>query len=158
MASFISLTDLPNVTVSQRGEPPTPHSPLLPSPPLSSPLLSSPVPSTPATFFSSPLLFPPVSSSPPRGGSADSYILGRSRSFLAVSAIPAGLWPRPDGQRQSDSLPRRPARTHRLVTNTYKLEGDGRNIPDGSSFFSTVKVFLFCVSLSCFGALSDKNL
>lgn len=58
-----------------------------------SPLLSHP--HLPISLPSPPLLL-----SLPEGGSADSYILGRSRGFLPMSKSPAGLWPPPDGQGQ----------------------------------------------------------
>lgn len=90
MWALISMTDHPNVTVGRR-EPPTPT--LLSHPhlsiPFSSPLLSPPLPS--------PHLPLPLSE---EGGSADSYILGRSRGFLPMSKSLAGLCPQPDGQGQ----------------------------------------------------------
>lgn len=98
VGSFMSSTELPNVTAG----PPQPPTPTL----LSHPHLLRPLPLPPIS--SSDIPSPPQ---PPRGGSADSYILGRSRGFLTMSKSPAGLWPPPDGQRRSEPLPQRPACT-----------------------------------------------
>ena len=72
----------------------------------------------------------PSPPSPPRGGSADSYILGRSRGFLPVSESPAGLWPGPDGQGRRSSLPQQPACTQACDEHTQgrrRVETDSKD-------------------------------
>lgn len=87
------LSQYPTIAVSLC-EPPTPT--LLSHPHLP---ISLPLPSLPSRLLPC----------PPRGGSADSYILERSTDFLPMTTSPAGPWPKPDGQGQSESFPQHPA-------------------------------------------------